>query len=494
MAFVDDRFVVPPAAASRRPMPRWALLLLAILAEVVLAYWMQFFPILALPHLAALVAGGLYAISRRNLEVLTCICGYLVGSEVLWRQSKAPVYYLAAPYLLIIFSVIAIVVVFGTIGRDGRLSMLYIALLAPAVITTIRVAGGGSRELIVFSLSGPAALAAFVAYSSQIRATFSAYRNVLWAVVISAVGPLVVALTSISNQLANAGSIRFNDQSNIVTSGGFGPVQVSAVLGLGVLVAILLTIAEREQIYRIIAGVMAVVFAVQSLLTFSRGGMSATAIAVGALAIAQAKNPRVRNRIIAVVVVALTLGYFIVIPWLVDFTGGEFEERFGSAKSSRTELAANDYEIFQKNMAFGIGPGMTKYERLTFEICEIRSDGCKDEASSHTEFTRLLGEHGLPGIAAMVVLVILAVRALRRSFEEQPFAVAFLAWAIAQMFYANLRVAAVPFAFGIAFLTIFHDKPPPDESDEHAAVGDNAVPAWADLGRTGAVPPPERGW
>jgi O-Antigen ligase len=463
-------------------LPRWGILTLLALAQVGLALAMLVVPVLGLAQGAGLLLLGLYAIARRNPTMLTCVCAYLVGCEVLWRQVRAPSYYLMAPYTLIILSGLALLLLVGRIGKDARLALLFVALLLPSMVNTVRVAGGGSRELIAFALSGPIALAAFVAFTSQMRATREAYRRILWAVTLSAIGPLTIAVTTIRLVLADHGSIAFSTQSNSITSGGFGPVQVSAVLGVGVLTAILLTMLEKDRSVRIVAALLGTAFAVQSLLTFSRGGMAATAIAVGALAVSQARNRRIRNRLIAVVALALAIGYFVVIPWLVDFTGGAFEDRFTDTSSGRTELAANDFEIFERNPIFGVGPGMTKFQRLTYEICQLRSDQCREEASSHTELTRLLGEHGVPGIAAAIVLGVLAFRALRRARTHQPFAVAFIFWTVAQMFYANLRVVAVPFAFGLAFLTIEDDPPPPvgDEPDDLGPTRAAAEPADTD--------------
>ncbi len=471
MAVTLNRSAVDDAGLTRNapPTPRWVLILLALAAQLAIALVSKNAPVLGLAHAIAVIAVGLYAVARRNILLVTCLIGYLVGCEVLWRQVHTPLYYLFAPYAVILLSAFAVISVIGRVGRDARLALLFIAVLLPSVITTLRTAGGESRELIAFALSGPAALAAFVAFMSQMSATQEAYRRILWTTLISAIGPLAIAASDVFSAVAEQGAIKFSDQSNFITSGGFGPVQVSAVLGLGVLIALLLTLMEPDRICRGIAVVVAIAFAVQSLLTFSRGGMFSVAIAISALAISQANNRRVRRRVIAIVVVALALGYFFVVPFLTDFTGGAFEKRFSDTQSARTELAANDTQIFEKNIVFGVGPGMIKYQRLGFDVCKLRSDNCAQEASSHTEFTRMLGEHGLGGVMAIAILLVLAFRAIRDAGRNRAYAVAFVAWAVAQMFYANMRVVAVPFSFGIAFLAVRGTGPPEDEDD--AAVG-----------------------
>lgn len=458
-----------PATTSRSGIPRWMLLVMAVVAQAVAALLMKNAPVVALVQGIGVMAAGFYCVGTRNLTMLTSLCGYLVGCEVLWRQARAPLPYLIAPYMISALALFVVIVVLGRLGRDARLAVLYFLLLVPAVVGTIRTAGEGSRELVAFALSGPLALAAMVCFTSQVRTDVRSYRRVLWTTLISAVGPLAFAVSDVSDAIADQRNIKFSSASNFITSGGFGPVQVSAVLGLAALVGIVITIVDTDRPARILAGVLAAVFAVQSLLTFSRGGMFATAIALSALAIYRVRDRRIRNRVAATVAVALALGYFVVVPALEDFTNGAFGKRFSDLQSGRTELAANDTQIFRKNIVFGVGPGMTKYQRLTYEVCELRTDRCGDEASSHTEFTRLLGEHGIPGIMAMAVLLTLAVRAVRRHATDRPFAIAFITWAIAQMFYANLRVVAVPFCFGLAFLTIRQARAP--DHDEEAATG-----------------------
>jgi hypothetical protein len=459
--------------------PRWMLLVLAIVAQAVFALAMKNAPALGLVHALGVFGVGLYAVALRKLPLVAYLCFYLAGSEVLWRQVRVPLPYLAAPYLLIGLSVFVVIVVIGKLGRSARIAIMFFLLLTPAIIATIRTAGEGSRELVAFALSGPLALAALVCFMSQVEADMVTYRRLLWTTLISAVGPFAIAVSDVGAALALEGSIEFSTASNFVTSGGFGPVQVSTVLGLGVLTAVILTLVDTDRPARVIAGVLAFALAVQSLLTFSRGGLFSTALALVALAVYRARDRRVRNRILGVAAVALTLGYFLVVPWIEDFTGGAFSDRFSDVNTERTSLAQNDTQIFFDNIVFGVGPGMTKYQRLSIEICELRTDGCRKEASSHTEFTRLLGEHGIAGVLALSCLVLLAYRSVAKGSRTRPFAAAFMAWALAQMVYANLRVVAVPLAFGLAFLTVTQASGSTSHDDESADPIDDSLTGHA---------------
>ncbi|WP_421121289.1 O-antigen ligase family protein [Aquihabitans daechungensis] len=457
--------------------PRWIILVAAIAAQVVFARLMIGAPQLGVIQLAAVLGLVLWAALKRATTVSICLIAYIPAMEICLRQNNAPVPYLWSPYLLIVIAVLATLTVFNNLTKPGRTALMYLVLLIPSAIVTISTTGNQAREPIAFALAGPASLAALVMLLSQVRLELWLFRRVLWVFLISGMAPIAVAITSISEYVAVAGSIDFSGESNFATSGGFGPVQVSSVMGLSVVVAVLAVMVERQTFARILAGSLGILAIVMSFLTFSRGGMTAAALSIGALVIVSPGTRVARRQLIAIVGTVLLIGYFFLIPWLNNFTQGAFEERFSDTETSRTELAQNDVEIFQDHMAFGVGPGMTKYQRLTWEICQVRTDRCRNEGSSHTEFTRMLSEHGISGIVATVFLAMLPIQAFRRAGRSRSVAVAFVVWAIAQMFYANFRVSAVAVAFAFAFIQVDLRRPGRNREDPPAQT---AVPAAAD--------------
>jgi len=444
----------PPLA-----LPRWMILVGLVVGEALMARAMTQVPSLGVLLAFALTVLGGWSILRRDLLLGLTLIAYLPGTEIIWRQSRAPIPFYVAPYLAIAIAGAAGFMVLQSISKPGRSAVFYLALLVPSVVVTISVASTTAREAVTFALVGPVTLAALVVLCSHVVVEPWFFRRLLWALVIGGVGPLVIALTAINDTLAAGGTVDFGSEANFITSGGFGPVQVSSVMGLTVLGAILLVVFERDPAPRMLAAGLAVLATIQSFLTFSRGGMFGTAIALGALAISQTRSPEGRKRVIAVVGVAFAFGYFVIVPRVDDFTEGAFRERFEDTSSGRTGLATNDLEIFKENLAFGVGPGMSKYSRLPYEQCRLRADECNNEASSHTEFTRMLSEHGLVGLGSMVVFATIVVQAVRRSGPSMSICITFLAWAVAQMFYANMRVVAIPIAFGLAFVRVERGPP-----------------------------------
>ena len=85
--------------------------------------------------------------------------------------------------------------------------------------------------------------------------------------------------------------------------------------------------------------------------------------------------------------------------------------------------------------------------------------------ASHAEFTRMLGEHGIPGAIAILLVISLVIQAWKRAGPSRPITVTFLTWAIAQMFYANFRVVGIAWAFAFAFLLFLPEDGVPDDPE-----------------------------
>lgn len=453
---------------SPTQIPRWIIILSALIAQAVLTRAMIAVPRIGLVQALFLVGLTGYVILRRQTMTAVCVLAYIPSAEIVWRQTGAPIPYQFAPYLAIAVATLVVLTALPTLTKPTRSALLYVALLVPSVVVTISVAGAGARELVAFALAGPIALLTMIAVFSQLTIHEWFYRRILWIVIVSGMGPLMAAITAIDEYIAANGGIEFDTQSNFVTSGGFGPVQVSSMMGLTALCCVLVYLVERHFAPRVIAIAMGLFATVLSFLTFSRGGMTATAIALALFFLVQARDTHARRRVFTVVLVVFSVGYFLIVPRINDFTDGEFEKRFSDTSSGRSELAVNDVEVFTNNIWFGVGPGMMKYNRLGYEVCALRTDDCRREASSHTEFTRMLGEHGIPGLLSVALIIWLAFLAVQRAGPSRPVTVAMLSWAIAQMFYANFRVVGIAFAFAFAFVRIIDDPPPDLDYDPEA--------------------------
>ena len=85
----------PPIAtfgtSSQIQLPRWLVLLLLIVGQALLARTMSGKPIVALLHVAVIFGLLMYALAKRNTPLLLLVYAYLPASEIMWRQSHAPI-------------------------------------------------------------------------------------------------------------------------------------------------------------------------------------------------------------------------------------------------------------------------------------------------------------------------------------------------------------------------------------------------------------------
>ena len=68
-------------------------------------------------------------------------------------------------------------------------------------------------------------------------------------------------------------SFGFSAVAGKITSGGFGPNQVSAVLGLGMIICTVLFFFQKNKLSKLIFVSFWVFLTIQTALTFSRGGL-----------------------------------------------------------------------------------------------------------------------------------------------------------------------------------------------------------------------------
>jgi O-antigen ligase len=239
-------------------------------------------------------------------------------------------------------------------------------------------------------------------------------------------------------------------ESNILTSGGFGPNQVSAVLGFAVLIAFLYVVSAKVSILtKLFLVGAAAVFAAQSAMTFSRAGLASAAIAL-MVSLPFLITDR-RRRIWTVAgIVALVLAGVVLFPVLNSYTGGKLQKRFEETSlSNREALAAQDLDLFQQNPLYGVGVGLSVFLRPT-------------RAAAHTEFTRLLADHGLLGAIALLALVLQLGKTLltARTHWVLGLRAAAVSWTLLNFAINAMRLVAPSYALCVAFVNL-------EESADH---------------------------
>jgi O-antigen ligase len=204
-------------------------------------------------------------------------------------------------------------------------------------------------------------------------------------------------------------------------------------------------------------GVM-VLFVMQSALTFSRGGLYA---AVGSAVLAcyyLIHDKRMRLQLIGGAVVLALAAYFVILPTLDKFTSGALSKRFGNTSlTGRDSIAKGDLQVFYDHPILGVGPG---------EARNYRTD--HKQAVAHTEFSRLLAEHGLFGLTALLLMLLMSWRNLRKAQSRlaKALVIALTFWSFLFMASLAMRIVMAAFAFGLTAATLaLTDETTPQRSE-----------------------------
>jgi hypothetical protein len=418
-------------------------LILLVACNAAIGFVISRSPALATGHALAAVAIGLWlAVTSSRLQSIVMAAAYLAGCDVLWRMTDASVPWELGKLAVIVVLTIALIR-FPMRGARSVLPLVYFALLLPSVILTIdALPTADMRDALSFNLSGPLALAVCALFFFRVNATWAQAR-LLYVALLS---PIISIVTIASVATLSAGALEFTQESNFVTSGGFGPNQVSASLSLGALLCVLLLLRERRLQPRVLLTIMTLWLFGQTLLTFSRGGMYNLVIAGACVALLTLARSRNRGRVL------LSLSVLLVLAWLLFtqldvFTQGQLDERLlDTGPATRGDLIGEDVAVWEEHWFAGVGPGMT----VPLET------GALTDVASHTEFTRLLAEHGVAGLLAIVVLFAMVGRAYRRAGPPwaRAVAIALAAWSLAEMSHGSMRIAATGFVFGLAMLRL----------------------------------------
>jgi O-antigen ligase len=419
------------------------------LGHVILAQLMLRVPTIGLLHAVVAVSIGIVIAVRRPLHEVAYAVAYIAGSEVLWRMTRAGVFWEFGKYAVSAVLIVALVRVRGK--RNRALAIGYFGLLVPsALLTLIALDFNAARQQISFNLSGPLCLMLSILYFSNVRLNADQIRHTFFALI----GPVLgIASIAYSSTIA-AVDLEFNGQSNSVTSGGFGPNQVSAMLGLSLLFLIMF-LFDRREAWRIKWPllVLSILVATQTALTFSRGGLALAFASAFVMALYLFRQRRARITLLVVGTLLFAVGRYVVIPRLDAFTEGKFSQRYVNTKTSnRALLAGYDIDIFVENPVLGVGPGVASGMRG-----ELGHFG-----AAHTEFTRMLAEHGILGVMSIFLLFVLAIRTVAnaRTLHARALVSAMLVWFALFLLVNAMRLAAPAFLFGLACCIAYSSMSP----------------------------------
>ena len=418
-------------------------------------------PILGTAHAVATLGVGLfYAVGNRH-ERVVYVGAYIVSSEVLWRMAQAHTFWEYGKYALA--AVLLTAIIRHGMFRGSMLPLIYFALLLPSVVLPMaNLPSDSMRMYLSFNLSGPFALMACVWFLSQIRLTMDQiYRTFL-----SLIMPAVTIATLAAYGTLTASAIRFGRESNVMTSGGYGPNQASALPGLSILSALLYVLLEKRSwsikalLFTVVVGLAA-----QSALTFSRTGLYSAGLSLLVALFYLARDTQARFKLVLLGLSLFLLANYLIFPTLDEFTGGALANRFqNTSLTGREMILQSDLQIWAQNPIFGVGPGLSTFSR---------GNTYRDSAS-HTEFSRLLAEHGLFGLFALTALVVMGWQNWRRArtVRGKALSLAWFSWSVLFMLSTAMRLAAPAFIFAMTAVTLMQESSTQPESPAESGAAD----------------------
>jgi hypothetical protein len=385
--------------------------------------------------------GVLLALSGRRVRGVLYVVAYAVASEVLWRRTDGAPFYEGAKYLAAGLMLLSLTRFPGRV-RLKILPVLFFILFLPSLTVTLSTMPlNQAIDQTSFYLSGLFILAVGAWYFQHFSLGPREIRGISFALL----APIVAMGAIAANSTMSAADIYFQQESNYVTSGGFGPNQVSSMLGMGALISFLLALDRNSpRVRRMGMMALGVALATQCALTFSRGGLM-TAFGAGLVALLfQFRDRRSRVRIIVSAGVVYAMVSLLILPRLDAFTGGAIVARFQDVDlGTRGRFMGIEMEAWRENPVLGLGPGGTRDARL--EATGVAS-------AAHTEVTRILGEHGAFGFGAIVVFALMTFQFVRRqrTVDGRAWAASLVAFTALFTMHSALRIAIPGFAVALA--------------------------------------------
>ena len=377
---------------------------------------------------------------------------YIIGFEVLLRMTKAALFWEFGKYADIYFLFL------GLIRGNKKINInifviFYFILLLPSIINIPYDTINLWRQNVSFNLSGPACLMMSALYISNINISKNEMQKMLFISIL----PIVAMSVVVIFRMPILETYNFTPNSDFVTSGGYGPNQVSTILGYGFLALILLQVFKKPIFQsKLIDYSLLGLFLGLGLLTFSRGGVLSSIIAIVTSLSIYFFRGQYKTQIFfkTILLLVISLSIWLIISMITD---GVIVERYGLKKgeyvenmimdlTGRAQIYAIDIEIFKDNPITGVGPGQAATLRPVYGYSKI--------AAAHTEYSRMLSEHGMLGLFSLLLLFGISIYHffLTQPIEKKLIQNIFGMLALLTMSHSAMRLSMAPFIFGFLFI------------------------------------------
>ncbi len=394
---------------------------------------------------------------NRNNEALMA-AAYMAGAEVFFRMTEAIPFYETGKYSVIFFLLIGMFFK-GTSSRTVPFWIYLLILFPGVVIGALSMSYDAPvRNQIAFNLSGPVALGVSALYCYYKKIKKEDFQKVLLMLLF----PLLAQMFYLYFYTPNMRDVAINLHANYSATAGYGPNQISTVFGLGIILLCTRLFTIKNIYINYIDLMLLGMMGYRALMTFSRGGVFTALISIIAFLLVFYFKQNSRSRSVVNFKVIL-LGISMILVWIFSLfqSGGLLNNRYsnedaagrlkGDITTGRVELIETELLAFYNHPFIGIGVGKGK---------EYREEKLGYGIATHNEISRLLSEHGMLGLFALLILIFVPI-IFWTKFKNNYYFLAFMAFWFLTINHSAMRIALPAFVYGLALLYIVDEKKPP---------------------------------
>ena len=431
-----------------------------ILLHVAIGLVVFVLPFLSKLYCISIFGFGIYYIIKtrnQNNEALVA-SAYVISAEVLLRMTDGMFFNEYAKYTVMIFLFVGMI--YTGFSKNSAVYWFFLILLVPSIILSTVTLNFETniRKAIAFNISGPVCLGISAIYCYQRKISFSRMKEILTLFCY----PLIAIVTYLVLYTPSIKAVVTNTQSNFETSGGFGPNQMSTILGFGIFVFFVqLTLNSPTRKLQILNASLVIIFAFRGLVTFSRGGVMTGGMMVLLLTLVlyyqSNKNGKLKISVLMILIGIASLGVW---SYSTLQTNGMINKRYAnedakgrqkkSKLSGREAIIESEIDMFLENPIFGVGVGKNR---------EYREETTGINAASHNEISRMMAEHGSLGIMCLLILIITPLL-LYLNNNQNIFVLSCIAFWIMTINHAAMRIAAPAFVYALSLLKVYSDEKP----------------------------------
>lgn len=409
-------------------------------------------------------AGSLFFGSGNARHSIIYFLGYSIGIEVMARAVYATPFIpdQTGKYLGILMFSIGLTMG-GPIKRTSAYGVLMLLLSLPA----LAIAPEYTRKMVVFNYAGPLALFLGVMFCSRQIFTFSDVKNLFRIILFPVISAAVFTLFKAS-QVEN---LQYGLSANFESSGGSTTNQVATLIGAGISILFLANLTGQRLFKFALVDIAVFIFiTVRGLLTFSRGGMLSALLAILAVILwpkaaavfqdqeIQMKKIKPSSVFFSALLIVITI--LAINQYTNNFlfyryqgkterslkTGFDNTLTADQITSGRITIMNSDIAIFLGNPFLGVGVGWSMVVRPQY--------GGPPAHASHLEFSRLLSEHGLPGLVLVIMIFIYPFFEVnkRNNNYTRSIMLIFLIVGLSATFHSAMRTMITPLLFSFAFI------------------------------------------